>query len=208
VGAYVRIHRSAVLVVGVMGPRGADSSGANMDEVLFVPVRAAMERFASQTHVTGFFLEMQSREAISALGRSLEGLLRQRHRLAPAEGNDFSVNFAGQVDEMVHGRPGPYDHAGLRRGGHFPFSWVPLAFSLHHDPPGALPADRDRHTTALGAPRRLIMQQFLFEAGLMAGAGGVLGVGVALGLLEAVAAWGLLPRYLNIPLPPQSVCCP
>jgi putative ABC transport system permease protein len=199
VGAHVRIHRSAVLVVGVMGPRGADSSGANMDEVLFVPVRAAMERFASQTHVTGFFLEMQSREAISALGRSLEGLLRQRHRLAPAEGNDFSVNFAGQVDEMVTGALDLMTTLGFVGAGISFFVGSLGIFSI------MILQVHSRQTEigirrAVGAPRRLIMQQFLFEAGLMAGAGGVLGVGVALGLLEAVAAWGLLPRYLNIPL--------
>ncbi len=199
VGAYVRIHRSAVLVVGVMGPRGADSGGTNRDEVVFVPIRTAMQRFSSQTHVTGFFLEMQSRTAIPALGRSLEGLLRQRHRLAPAQGNDFSVNFAEQVDDMVAAALDLMTTLGFIGAGISFFVGSLGIFSIMilqvHSRQVEIGIRR-----AVGAPRRLIMQQFLCEAGFMAGAGGALGVAVALGLLEAVAAWGLLPRYLNIPL--------
>ncbi len=53
---------------------------------------------------------------------------------------------------------------------------------------------------AVGAPKRLIVAQFLCEAGLMAGGGGILGVLAALGLVRLPSLLGLLPAYSNLPL--------
>ena len=202
--SYVRIGRSAVLVSGVMPPRGADSGGMNMDEVIFVPLRTGMQRFSTQDHVTGLLLEMQSRETIPLLGRALEGLLRKRHRLAPSEGNDFSVNFAGKVEDMVANAMELMTTLGFIGAGISFFVGSLGIFSI------MILMVHARRTEigirrAVGAPRRLIMQQFLFEAGLMAGAGGVLGVVAALIIVELLAFAGLLPRYLNIPLA-MGVC--
>ena len=196
---YVRIGRSAVLVSGVMPPRGADSGGMNMDEVIFVPVRAGMQRFSTQDHVTGLLLEMRNRETIPLLTGALEGLLRKRHRLVPSEDNDFSVNFAGQVEDMVANAMELMTTLGFIGAGISFFVGSLGIFSI------MILMVHARRTEigirrAVGAPRRLIMQQFLFEAGLMAGAGGVLGVIVALIVMELLAFAGLLPRYLNIPL--------
>ncbi|WP_196772872.1 ABC transporter permease [Pseudodesulfovibrio alkaliphilus] len=197
--AHVRIHRSAVRVLGIMAPRGADSGGANMDEVVFVPVRTAMQRFSTQDHVSGLFLEMRSREAIPVLSRSIEALLRQRHRLTRDARNDFSMSFAGQVDEMVTNATELMTTLGLIGAGISFFVGSLGIFSIMilmvHARKTEIGIRR-----AVGAPKRLILLQFLFEAGLMAGAGGALGVVAALALTQAVAALGLLPGYLNIPL--------
>ena len=58
---------------------------------------------------------------------------------------------------------------------------------------------------AVGASRRQIMQQFLTEAGLMSGVGGIFGVVSALGLISLAYAVGDLP-YIYNPVLALGVC--
>ncbi len=117
----------------------------------------------------------------------------------PDEPNDFSVNFAGQVDEMVTNAMELMTTLGFIGAGISFFVGSLGIFSIMilmvHARKTEIGIRR-----AVGAPKRLILLQFLFEAGLMAGTGGALGVGVALALTQLVAALGLLPAYLNISL--------
>lgn len=198
-GDYVRIDRNTVLVVGVMAARGASSSGTNMDEVAFVPIRTGMQRFSTRDHISGFYLTMKDRETIPVLRQSLESLLRKRHHLASAEDSDFSISFAGQVEDMVAQAMELMTTLGFIGAGISFFVGSLGIFSIMilmvHARKNEIGIRR-----AVGAPRRLILQQFLFEAGLMAGVGGVAGVTAALVIMQLVAFFDFLPGYLNLSL--------
>ncbi|MDR3175015.1 MAG: ABC transporter permease [Desulfovibrio sp.] len=199
VGEYIRIERSPVRVLGVMAPKGADSSGTNMDEVVFLPLGTAMQRFASQDHVSGLFIAMKRREDIPHIAEALSTLLRSRHRLAPGQVDDFSIAFAGQVDEMTANAVGLVTMLGLIGGGISFLIGTLGIFSIMilmvHARKMEIGIQR-----AVGASKKYILRQFLGEAAIMAGTGGILGVFAALVLTQGIAFMGFLPSYLNVPL--------
>lgn len=198
-GEHVRIRRSMLLVLGVMQPRGADSSGKNMDEIIFTPARTGMQRLSSQDHVAGFYLKLRGRAFIPALDRALNGLLRKQHNLSDIEGNDFSINYADQVDDMMADAMDLMTTLGFIGAGISFFVGTLGIFSIMILMVHARKVEIGIRR-AIGAPQRLILQQFLFESGMIAGAGGALGVLVAIVVVEGLAFWGILPGYLNIPL--------
>jgi putative ABC transport system permease protein len=204
VGGYVRLEYSQLLVIGVMSAKGADSRGTNMDEVIFLPLRTLMQRFSSRDHVSGFYLGMQSREASIHIEQSLSALLRARHRIDEREKDDFSIAFAGRVNEMIANAVSLITTLGFIGAG-ISFGVGTLGvFSI------MLLMVHARKTEigvrrALGASRRNILHQFLGEAAVMAGGGGFLGVLTALSLSGLISLVGLLPTYVD-PLLAIGVC--
>ena len=204
VGEYVRLEHSLILVTGVMRAKGADSSGTNMDEVAFLPLGTAMQRFASRDHVSGFYVGMHSRDTIHHLEQSLSALLRSRHRLARWQRDDFSITLAGKVEEMFTGTESLVTTLGIIGAG-ISFGVGTLGvFSIMilmvHARKTEIGIRR-----ALGASRKIILRQFLCEAALMAGGGGMLGVLAAQGVTWTISLVGLLPAYGN-PVLAAGVC--
>jgi len=197
-GQWIRIRYSSVQVVGVMEAKGADSTGTNMDEYVLMPIRTAVQRFSSQDHINGMYLSMQDKAHGSAIENALQSLLRSRHRLAAWEKDDFSVSHTGKIDEMITNALDLVTMLGFIGAG-ISFSVGTLGvFSIMilmvHARKMEIGIRR-----AIGAPRQLILRQFLWEAGLMAGSGGLLGVLAALGVSQAISAFGLLPPYFSLP---------
>ena len=204
VGKYIRLERSQVQVTGVMQAKGADSSGTNMDEYVFLPLGTAMQRFSTRDHVSGFYVGMETRDVIPQLEQTLSTLLRERHRLASWQRDDFTISFAGQVDEMVTNALALITTLGFI-GASISFGVGSLGvFSIMilmvHARKNEIGIRR-----AVGASRRSILRQFLWEAALMAGGGGMMGVFTALVLVWAISLTGLLPSYINLSLS-MGVC--
>ena len=197
-GQWIRIRYSSVQVVGVMEAKGADSTGTNMDEYVLAPIRTAMQRFSSQDHINGMYLSMRDKAHGSAIESALQGLLRFRHRLAVWEKDDFNVSHTGKIDEMITNALELVTMLGFIGAG-ISFSVGTLGvFSIMilmvHARKMEIGIRR-----AVGAPKRLILRQFLWEAGIMAGSGGLLGVLAALGVSQTISAFGLLPSYFSLP---------
>ena len=199
VDKQVRLELTLVTVAGVMADKGSDSSGTNVGEFVFLPLGTAMQRFSSRDHLSGFYVGMQTRRAVPFIDKALGALLRSGRGLIAWQGDDFSLSFAGKVDEMVGSALELITMLGLIGGG-ISFAVGTLGvFSIMilmvHARRGEIGIRR-----AVGASRRLILRQFLWEAGIMAGVGGTLGVLTALSITGAVYALGLLPFYINPPL--------
>jgi len=186
-GLQVRIRRVPFEVIGVAAPKGVDVNGRDQDDVIFVPLRTAMRRLFNVTHIQAIYVQARDAQASKLAEEEARNLLRQRHRLRDKP-DDFTIQ--NQVTLLETERE-------MSRSMALLISSV-AATSLLVGGIGILAvmliSVRQRRREiglrrAVGALRRDIRNQFLAEAGLIAGAGGVLGV--TLGVCAALAMSGL-----------------
>ena len=232
-GKYLRLRNVELLIVGVMRKKGQDSSGVNVDEQVYVPVTTYINRLNRQDHISGALLRIASKESVPRITKAVTALLRRRHHLGtniPESGvlsasavsqgassagffglpNDFSVVFSEQVNAMQAKAMRLVRVLGVIGAG--------ISFSI-----GTLGIlsimtiiVRARKLEiglrrAVGATPVNIICQFLLESVLMAGAGGLLGTGVAIGIATAIYYAGFLPVFYDFPMIAgiilASVCC-
>ncbi|CCH48484.1 ABC transporter permease [Pseudodesulfovibrio piezophilus] len=209
-GQYLRFHTAEMLIVGVMQKKGQDSSGVNVDEQVYVPVTTYIHRLNRQDHVSGALLRITSRKSVPRITTAVTTLLRERHHLSAGIPDDFSVVFSEQVNDMQAKAMRLVRVLGAIGAG--------ISFSI-----GTLGIlsimtiiVRARRLEigvrrAVGATPTNIVCQFLLESVLMAGSGGVLGTGVALGIATAIYSVGFLPAFYDVSMVIgiilASVCC-
>ena len=191
-GKTVRMYRGALQVVGVAAPKGADLTGSNQDEQVFVPLSTFMRRLSNQDWVNGVYLELDRAADKTALKDAAAEMLRQRHRIGPGQREDFSVLTA---DDTIRLQRQALDLVGT-------LGLISSSISFSVGGLGILSIMillvRARRLEigvrrATGARRGDIIRQFLLESGLMAATGGLLGVAGAMGLMLAAAHFGKLP---------------
>lgn len=204
VGQYLQLHKSTVLVVGVMEEKGVDAGGTKLDEMVFIPVTTYMQRFSSMDHFSGAFLELRDRREMALVKTALVSLLRKNHHLEQADPDDFSISLSEQVDQFVG------NALQLVRT----LGYIGAAISFSIGTLGILSIMtllvQSRRLEigirrAVGATRKNILAQFIGEAAIMAAIGGVLGVLTALGLSALLYSLGVLPAYYSM-LTTFAVC--
>jgi putative ABC transport system permease protein len=184
-GQIIRIDRVPFTVIGVLEEKGHSLGGDDLDDQVMVPLPTARKRilgfFAGHpTAVGGLTLRVADGADTQRTSKAVRELLRQRHRLAPAAADDFVVRDLAQVQRaqlrlgwLMTGMLAAAAAVSLLVGG-IGIMNVMLVSVNERRQEIAL-------RMAIGAHRREIALQFLFEAGLLAL------LGCAAGL---VLAWG------------------
>jgi putative ABC transport system permease protein len=190
-GKEIRVSGVSFKVIGTIAPRPGGVFGENrQDSVISMPIRAVQAVFPDARNV---LLYMKMKEGRRAEARQdAETLLRQLRGLAPGSPNDFQLTSPDQII-------GVFNQVGNAIGA----ATIALAgISLFIGAIGIgnvmiiSVTERTREIgirRALGATQASVRRQFLIEAGVLSGLGGVLGVAVALGLGFLVTL--ILPRY-------------
>lgn len=191
-GQQVMLHRARMKVVGVMEPKGADIAGTDQDEQVFVPLSTYMRRLANQDWITGVYLQLADAQAIEDARQAAATILRRRHNIDPGEDDDFSLLAAQDTMQVQRDALALVQTLGLLSssisfavGGLGILSIMVLLVRTRRLEIGV--------RRAVGAKRRDIVRQFMFEAGLMAGIGGALGVLSSLLLVLVVCRIGEMP---------------
>jgi putative ABC transport system permease protein len=191
-GQMVYIFRAGVRVIGVMEPKGADIVGSDQDEQVFVPLSTFMRRFTNQDWITGVYLQLTDNQSYDVVKKTAESILRQRHHLGKGEDDDFSLLTAKDTIQLQEQALQLVQTLGLLSSG--------ISFAV-----GGLGIlslmvllVRSRRMEigvrrAVGARRLDIIRQFILESGLMAGAGGFVGVVAAAGLVLLIYKIGQMP---------------
>jgi putative ABC transport system permease protein len=195
VGRTLTLAGERYTVVAELAPRRGGFFGENrQDNVLAIPTGAVQRRFAETDRI---ILYIRSKPGLREQARGeAEAILRQLRGLGPRDPSDFNLSTADQIIRS-------FDQVGAQIG----LATVALAMvSLLIGGIGIANVmiigvtERTREIgvrMALGARRREVLQQFLFEAAILSGVGGVTGILVALtiGLLAAI----VLPGFSAIP---------
>jgi len=196
-GEQVFFFRANARVIGVLAPKGADIVGTDQDDQVLVPLSTYLRRFANQDWISGVYLTLNHPEDEAAAKAAAEAILRQRHHLGAGEKDDFFLMTARDTMKVQQ------QALDLVRT----LGWISSGVSFAVGGLGILSImillARTRRLEigvrrAVGARRRDIIRQFIFESGLMAASGGLLGVIGGLGLAALVAFFGKMPFHLDL----------
>jgi len=187
----IRIGRATFRVVGVMEKQGSAGffGGPNFDGQIFVPITAFSQAFGGAQRNIDIAVKAPSAEGLADFEYEVIGEMRKIRRLAPAEKDDFSINKMDSLVAMFNNVMGVVLLIGM----------VITGISLFVGGVGVMNimfvsvTERTREIgirKAIGAKRRAILAQFLFESSAICLGGGLVG------LLAALGVAALIDRFL------------
>lgn len=197
VGKEVSYNGRRVNVVGVIKKQGQSFIGGfDYDQCLLVTYRY----FASiyNPDRSSPFIMVQGKPDIpsSALGDELVGVMRQMRRLSPVEENDFTCNDVALFSEQASGFFGM-----VTMGGGFiaAFSLLVGIFGVANI---MFVTVRERTSQiglkkAIGAKRRTILTEFLFESAFLCILGGLIGLLMVYGLVMVLGSVLPFPIFIS-----------
>ena len=200
-GATIRIGKVPFEVIGVMKPKGVDMYGTDQDDQIFIPIRTALRRVFNQTHLNAVYLQIDRQEDMEAATGQVRRLLRQCHRLDRLDKpDDFTIQNQTDLIEAQEETSNTFTTLTASIAG------ISLLVGGIGILAVMLLAIRERTREiglrmAVGARRKDVRIQFLFESSILSLGGGILGIasGVAGSLLmKWVLVWSISVSPLSV----------
>jgi len=175
VGENVRINGVMFTIIGILAEKGPDINGQDQDDVVYVPLSTAMKKLFNVTYLTHIYIQVAVAEEMDDRVARVQAVLRERHRLAAGASPDFSVLNQTELLKTKQEVQGTFRLLLLSIGG------ISLLLGGIGILSVMLLSVRERTweigvRRALGARRRDIRTQFVLEAAVLGGLGGVLGL--------------------------------
>jgi len=180
-GQRIKIKERRFIVIGVLEAKGGAFMGVSQDELVVVPITTFQTRLFTQRTAGGkdavqsIVVQVASAEAIDETIYQIEDVLRQRHRLAPDEENDFAVISQEQIVGMLQQITGMFT---IVLGAIAGISLLVAGIGIMNIMLVSV-TERTREIgirKAVGAKRRDILGQFLMEAAMLSLTGGGIGI--------------------------------
>ena len=196
VGKNIRINNQPYKIIGVLESKGQSSMGQDQDDIVIVPLTTAQERLMGITYVRSINIQVSSADKIEQVQSEVETLLRQRHHIMNGKEDDFNVrNLTSLMETMTSTTTmltlflGSIAAISLIVGGIGIMNIMLVTVT-----------DRTRESgirRAIGAQRSSIVTQFLIEAGMLCGMGGI--VGIIFGTIGSLALGKILFQMTIFP---------
>jgi putative ABC transport system permease protein len=195
-GSRLQINGAAFRVVGVLAAKG--SGMGSPDDSVFVPLSTHRTSLFGRDYLSTVSLQLKSEDRAAEVQGQAEQLLRLRHRLRSDQPSDFEVRSQAEMLETMGQITGTFT---TLLGSIAAVSLVVGGIGIMNI---MLVSVRERTREigvrmAVGARRRDVLRQFLFEAVAVSLAGGALGVGVGYGAAQLLAHFGqwqtIVPSY-------------
>jgi putative ABC transport system permease protein len=194
----IKIGRFSFRVIGVMERQGSASffGGPDFDSQVFIPITTFVKSFGGTNRDFNLAVKAPSQTSLEDFEYQLIGEMRKIRKLRPTEPDNFSIN---QMDALV----GMFNNV---MGTVVLIGMVITSISLFVGGIGVMNimfvsvTERTREIgirKAIGAKRRTILAQFLFEASAICLLGGVLGVLASYGV-TALLNRMVLPASLSM----------
>jgi macrolide transport system ATP-binding/permease protein len=200
VGRFVLINNVPFQVLGVMSPKGATASGADLDDVVFVPLSTGSLRLFGQRNVKTITVAVDDVDKIDATQTSVTALLAERHKA-----EDFQIRNMAAVLQAAEDTQntlavllGSVGAISLLVGGIGVMNIMLVSVT-----------ERTREIgirMATGARMRNILQQFLTEAVVVSIFGGVLGIGCGFGMAAGFGQFGV-PVQVSLAVVGMAFAC-
>ncbi|MEP6946729.1 MAG: ABC transporter permease [Acidobacteriota bacterium] len=190
VGQTVRVMNLPFRVIGVMASKGQDAQGRDQDDITFAPYTTVQKKLLAITYIQSAYVSAVSADATYSAQSQIASLLRQRHKLAPNEDDDFFVRnqadiaaTADATNSIMTLLLGSIAGVSLLVGGIGIMNIMLVSVT-----------ERTREIgirMAIGARSSAIRTQFLIEAIVLSLCGGA--IGIVLGILISI----LIPKILG-----------
>jgi len=179
VGRIIRIDRAIFKVIGVVASNG------QQDDVAIMPITAARAFLVGGVdRVDTIIVRASSPDTVPAAQDELTTVLDRRHNIREASKRDFSATALGSLLESSNQFLGYLTMFTVAIAG---ISLIVGAIGIANIMLVAV-TERTREIgirKAIGAPRRAITKQFLIEAVVLSGLGGLVGAGFGVGVVLA-----------------------
>ncbi|MFO7979679.1 MAG: ABC transporter permease [Candidatus Aminicenantes bacterium] len=200
-GEIIRIGRVPFEVIGIMESKGVDLSGVDQDDQVFIPLRTAMRRVFNLTYINSINIEAVSKEKMDAASEEIQKLLRERHRLDRLDKpDDFTIQSQAdlleaekETTETFTTLIGSIAAVSLLVGGIGILAIMLMAVKERTNEIGL--------RMSVGASRKDILVQFIFEAAILGLGGGTVGVliGIAGSLfIGAATKWPAVVSWPSV----------
>jgi putative ABC transport system permease protein len=100
IGETIRIKKQNFRVIGVMEPRGV-TGFQNADTMVFIPVTTVQKKLAGINHIGFMRVKIDDEKNMSEAVEQIRLLLRDRHNIKNAEGDDFTVESTAEAIETL-----------------------------------------------------------------------------------------------------------
>ncbi len=197
----LRVGRHEFRVIGVMEKQGGSFlGGPNFDRQVFIPITTYVGAFGGRRgHVdVNIAVKAPTQEAMADLEYAVVGEMRKVRGLRPAEPDNFSINKLDTLVGTFNSVMGVVLLVGL----------LVTSISLFVGAVGVMNimlvsvTERTREIgirKAIGATRRSILLQFLFESSAICLLGGTIGIVLAAGVTAILNAT-VMPASLSLPI--------
>ena len=199
--ATIRIRNIPFRIVGVLKSKGANTFGADMDDVVFVPVTTAQRRLVRTGSrvdtVRRINVQAKSRQLLETATNEVKTLLRQRHKIPEGTEDDFDIRDLTQNLESMANMAsvmslllGAIASISLLVGGIGIMNIMLVSVS-----------ERTREIgirMAVGARPSNVRVQFLTEAVVLSILGGAIGISIGFGISAIIANFANWPASVSM----------
>lgn len=198
IGKMIRIKNIPFRVVGVLEPKGGSMMGQDQDDTVIAPYQTVRKKIMGTTSVGMIMTAVSSPEFVSQAQDEISALLRQRHKINKSAGQEDDFMIRSQTEMLQQAEQQSRTMAVLL--------WSIAGVSLLVGGIGIMNimlvsvTERTREIgvrMAIGAKGSDIRAQFLVEAVVLAVAGGILGIGLGVGIQQAVAKFAGWPVLVS-----------
>ncbi|MCX7946403.1 MAG: ABC transporter permease [Hydrogenophilus sp.] len=189
VGERVRIEKLSCEVIGVLEGKGQSAFGQDQDDLVMVPLRLYHRRIAGNTQVRMIIASVAPGYTSSEAIAEVRALLRERRHLGPKEEDDFRIVDSREIErtfttttQMLTTLLSAVAAISLLVGGIGIMNIMLVSVT-----------ERTREIgirRAIGARGRDVRVQFLVEAVVLSGSGGIIGAVLAV-MVSRLAAQAL-----------------
>ena len=197
----IKIGRTMFRVIGVMEKQGGSFlGGPNFDRQIYIPITSYVKAFGGShgREDVNVAVKAPSQEAMRDLEFEVIGEMRKIRKLRPAEPDNFSINKLDTLVGTFNSTMGIVMLVGLLVTGISLFVGAVGVMNIMF----VSVTERTREIgvrKAIGATRKSILFQFLFESSAICLLGGVVGILLASIVTAAINA-SLMPASLSVPI--------
>lgn len=196
IGETIRVRGLPLTVIGVLSYKGSSLMGSVQDDIVIVPYTTAFQRISGRSHAMVINVQVYDDESMEIARAKMEDLLRERHRLAPYQENDFTIQTQEEVAQAATETSRV-------------MTWLLAsiaAISLFVGGIGIMNVmlvsvtERTREVglrLAVGARESDVMFQFLIESIILCLIGGIGGILLGIVSIEVIAAYAGWPALFS-----------
>jgi putative ABC transport system permease protein len=203
-GQKIRLRNVPFEIIGVLSEKGQTADGADQDDVILAPYTTVQTRLAGRQFIAQILASTSSPADVPAAQAEVTAIMRESHKLAEWEDDDFTVRNQADIAEAAQGTT---EVMTLLLAAIASISLIVGGIGIMNIMLVSV-TERTREIgirMAIGARGSDVLLQFLVEAVVLCLLGGAIGVlvgGSAAAIVGRITGWGVLvsPRTVALAL--------
>jgi putative ABC transport system permease protein len=197
IGEMIRVNSIPVKIIGVLTKMGQNTFGQDQDDIIIAPFSTVQKRMMSSSmYINSILASGKSEGQVVDAVDEITMLLREKHKIAPSDDNDFTVrtqseisNVFGTISKVMTILLASIASISLLVGGIGIMNIMLVSVT-----------ERTREIgirMAIGAKGKDILTQFMIESIVISFLGGLIGILLGIGVSQIVATFGGWPVVIT-----------